>query len=290
MWIRIGSLRTVRLFLGRHWIGILTFASVPVLNLCMFLSSDEGMRWLQKLLALSDERKDAIQVWVSYGVVALIVASFLLAILGVVRASNDLGKEEVIRGLRDQAILLKGDIKHVISAYLTGFARHTLKFDEKPLKGERITMYVHNGADGDGCFIPIGRYSQNANYNRDGRASYPDNEGFIAKVWANGNAFINDYPDPQANLDAYVARCTEDGLPPETVRSLKMKSVLFYGYRILDEQELRQLAIIIVESTSRDAYTKSYLDNRFNNQERKYLFRRLAQRVKNSLDGPALPG
>lgn len=125
---------------------------------------------------------------------------------------------------------------------------------------ERITFYLH---DDKSNFVVSGRFSFQPDYDKPGRLRYPDNEGTIARSWREITAFHHDLPDPDRANSSYLKVCAEQGLSPETVNNITMKSRLYYGRRIPDARGEKPLAVIIVESIEPKRYTEDQLNKVF---------------------------
>ncbi|MBD2058114.1 hypothetical protein H6F88_19205 [Oculatella sp. FACHB-28] len=130
---------------------------------------------------------------------------------------------------------------------------------------ERISVYFHDGVD---KFVPIGRYSENPVFQRIGRSSYPENEGCIGRAWhdGQGEAFVDDLPDPNHQLSDYLERVKRDWrINKEVVKRFVMKSRTYYGCAIKSEElPTRRIAVIIIESTEEKAFEKAALKSKMN--------------------------
>ncbi len=173
---------------------------------------------------------------------------------------------------------LAQDFEAISQGYITSIARN-LGFGSKTEKTERITIYAHDSANN--VFIPFGRYSSNPKYERRGRDFYPNNQGCIAKTWEHGRWFINDYPEWNTKQKDYIERAKEDGYKPTVTKKLNMKSTLYFGWRVLDTKGDKKLAVLIVESTDSNRWTKEQLEEYFEREDRKLseIVERLAPRL-----------
>lgn len=170
------------------------------------------------------------------------------------------------------------DMEYICDGYLYTISQSKLGFGEKPPCHERITLYAH---DDGGYFIPVGRYSRNNDYRKKKGKIYHENKGVIGKAWSNGCYFANNYPDPQKEPDKYFQRCQEDGLSKQDFDEMRMRSRLYFGYRISRGQD--DVAVIIAETTSPDRYNKIELRTIFDNQEYLVVLSEKLSRWKPSL-------
>jgi hypothetical protein len=113
---------------------------------------------------------------------------------------------------------------------------------------ERISVYTQ---DSD-AFIMLGRYSKNPEYQKPGRAIYPNDEGCIARAWRNGECFIADLPDPTQVIDDYLGCLEEDwNIPRDTGQAFKMKSRSLSAFAI-EGSDRHRIAVVVFESTRTD--------------------------------------
>ena len=146
---------------------------------------------------------------------------------------------------------------------------------------ERITVYSYHA---DGYFTAFGRHSSNPAFEKPSRRSqYQEEAGCIGRAWQDGYHYSNDYPDPR-NLQEWVRRCQRDGIPEAVARSIRMKSRLYFGYRI-EARYGDRLAVVVVESTDTERFTKDQLLTFF--QEHVHELRDILEAFAPSL--PRLP-
>lgn len=116
---------------------------------------------------------------------------------------------------------------------------------------ERISVYkiIENN------FTLIGRTSINPMLKAIGRSSYPIDEGFIGKGWAEGSYFIDDLPDPMLNKgnDYYDAVNNINQIPKATLKLIKMKSRTYYVCSI-DGYDNEPTAVLVIESSNEKAF------------------------------------
>lgn len=145
--------------------------------------------------------------------------------------------------------LLRQNIDLIFGHHLKSIAR-SLNFTYN----ERISLYIIN----NDRFICCARFSQNPNYNKRGRASYPLNEGVIGEAWSKGTEFIATLPDAKKELDNYVQKTKNKyNICENTVRNFSMHPRLIFGYRISNLDQSEHNAVIIVESTTKGFMAKN---------------------------------
>lgn len=219
-------------------------------------------------LGLALEVSHTIIRWIAWPVAAVSYGAFAWTTfrheprISDLRTQVDRLKQQVERTKR-QATEELNDLYDDLFALRDGFAYWLgtlLEFGTRRENTERITIYSYNGK---GLFTPSVRYSPLPHFTKIRRHGYRDGEGIIAKAWHHGRAFANDYPDPNGDLNAYIARCAEDGIDPAVVRNIRMKSRLYYGWRVVGNTRREPLAVIIVESLDSARYTEEELDTVF---------------------------
>ena len=136
-----------------------------------------------------------------------------------------------------------------------------LDFGTRDTNNERITLYHHDPTSG--LFVPFGRYSSNPEFEKDGKSTHRDSAGCIAEAWQHGRVFENDFPDPASSPEDYMRHSQAFNLKPDEIKKLKMKSRLYFGWRIVDTKGQNELAVFIVESTDKDRWTREELEEYF---------------------------
>ena len=119
--------------------------------------------------------------------------------------------------------------------------------------------------------MPIGRYASNPDFQSNGRSSYPIKEGCIHDAWSNGWLYHNGFPDPNANRDDYVQHHIGLGIPRDTAEKLTMKSRLYCGCRVMDQNGKKPIAVVVIESTDPDRFSEDYLRKAIAEGEQQYL-------------------
>ena len=112
---------------------------------------------------------------------------------------------------------------------------------------DRISLYRYDS----GNFVMIGRYSEQPEFKAPGRAIYPAAQGVIGQAWrsAAGRAFVNNLPDPEADLEAYKEQNARlFGFPMEVVDGLRMRSRTIGAYVLKDWNGLGRAAVLVFES------------------------------------------
>lgn len=124
---------------------------------------------------------------------------------------------------------------------------------------ERISIYRYDLKKEE--FIPIGRHSPNPEYTKQGRQSYPKNEGVISKAWLNGSYLESNLPVFENNSTRYYSKVTERyNLTREVIEKMSMKSRWYYCKNLKDSQQ-RSIAVIVIESTQKLSFSKEHMDN-----------------------------
>lgn len=256
-----------------YWLG----AAVGLFGLALglaqwFTGADTVKQWTDDtVLQAKIQRVSAHAVpWLTLG---LIVS----AVVNAFRGKRLSALEAECAGLRSELEAWEQDAGLLKDAHVFGIAEQ-LKFGTVAGVSERVTVYMHNPPTAPGkrgTFVQFGRYSSNPNFDSTRRLSYPDNEGRIAETWQRGTSFAADYPDPVTDLEAYLDRCEADGLEREQARKIRMKSRLFFGWKLMDGRNQYPLAVVIVESTSPNRYNEGYLRQVFG-----YMHRTLAEAVQ----------
>lgn len=153
-------------------------------------------------------------------------------------------------------------------------------FDETSGNG-RVSLYKHTGHN----FILLGRYSQNPTYNKKSRSGYPDNEGFIAKGWEDGEFEINDIPmwkGAGTQYKSYVkSRCN---ISEEVLQNINMRSKSYYIYRFDNHDASNPLGIIVFEKIQATGIDKSTIRKILESQnyQIKFLLKTMKSLTSNS--------
>lgn len=251
----------------RRWTQILPF----LLGILYFLSADETIKYLP----LDDNIKTHIQELSIYLSIPLLIIIAIVQILQhkQIEKIGSLQKElEKVSELESENARLDENISNIIqdmeyicNGYLYSLAKGPLEFFKSIESHERITIYLH---DEKGHFYSIGRYSSNPEYGSKSREIYPSGQGNIAIAWENQMHFANDYPDPVSDPKGYSERCLRDGISEEIQKRIRMKSRLYFGYRV--SKGIKSIAVIIIESTHPDRYDYKQLQEIFD-KEKQYL-------------------
>lgn len=170
------------------------------------------------------------------------------------------GYRKRIEDLEQEKARLTSASRELLDRYLGVLANGQLKFDHN----DRISLYVHNG---DSEFTRAARYSPNANFKKSGRLSYPDDEGCIGNAWNQRAFFDDDFPDPEIEYEAFIARHVKDGLSEDAARSMSMKSRCLGAYTIMDVGGHASRAVVVVESIEPKRFSKEMLDGLFLNSD-----------------------
>jgi hypothetical protein len=160
-----------------------------------------------------------------------------------------------IASLKEQNEVISENIKNLFDGVLYNLSK---KLDFTERDQSRISLYIH---DKKQSFVPFGRYSPNPEFQKPGRSYYPDRQGCISRGWQHGWHFENTFGDTP---HAHKKKNTNDyHIPVEVYGNLKMKSYV-YAVKRLNDKNGDSLAVIVVESTQKDRFTESELQERLN--------------------------
>ncbi|MFK8267793.1 hypothetical protein [Capnocytophaga cynodegmi] len=125
----------------------------------------------------------------------------------------------------------------------------------------RISIYKHL----EDTFVLLGRYSNNPEYNKKGRDSYPNNKGFISNGWKEGYFTIHNIPKWVGNGKKYIEYVRNYcDIDEKTLRKIKMKSCSFYIKRIENEigDSRLPLGIIVFEQLQNSEIDSRSINNK----------------------------
>lgn len=141
---------------------------------------------------------------------------------------------------------------------------------------ERVSVYkVINNS-----FRLVGCASENPFLKKNENESYPIDEGFIGKGWAEGEFFIDDLPDPSLKGgDPYFNQLNSlFKIDRETAQNIDMKSRTYFVYRI-NGYDGQPKAVMVVESLNRNGFNKKEVINKLMN-----IRQSLVMFVENSIE------
>lgn len=257
----------VKAWLSDYFLELSMIFLPVVFSLGQYGTSDEAL----KMLAPGDDRLQHIYRKLSVVGMSVSFGLYVIASICHIREKKRIS-QLVAENLRLQSDLEAWslDLEALAQGYVV-FLAQQLGFGTREIPTERITIYAHDTSanNGVGVFIPFGRFSYNTKYSEKGRETYPDGQGCIAETWKNGQCFINDYPVyKEGNPKEYIKRAAKDGFEEKVVKALKMKSRLYFGWRIMDTKSYKPLAVVIVESTDQNRWQKETLEQVFTQQNR----------------------
>lgn len=115
-------------------------------------------------------------------------------------------------------------------------------------------------------FVLIGRASDNPKLQKNGRSSYPVDEGFIGKGWEENEFFINSLPDPNGRTrESYFNQiCANCNIEKSTLQSIRMKSRTFLVKRI-NGFDSQAKAVIVLESLKAAGFEKDEISQKLEN-------------------------
>ncbi|MDP9331101.1 MAG: hypothetical protein M3P11_10745 [Actinomycetota bacterium] len=162
-------------------------------------------------------------------------------------------------------------VRDACDSQLATLANHLLRLNDT----DRISLYKHERD----IFVISGRYSKNPEYAKPGRPFYPDSEGCIMRAWQQGEAFVDDLPDPESHQDAYVADLVNNWqMPLETAQNLRMKSRTLYARALEDPSGMNRTAVLVVESVEVAAFDVSDLQATMASEEGRHILEFLEKR------------
>lgn len=250
-----------------HWTDLLTTILGPLVGLVLFCASDEVIRYFHEL------------PWIAnFGQIIFIA----LAIVG----TSSLIIIHLLRPKRIGSLELKIDELESLLPDILGLSEGLIKdWSEKNnlTHSDRVTLY---GYDTDSqSFIQLARHSSDPQFRTYGRRKYPAVGGVIEKAWRNGEAFESGWPDPIQDSDAYYKRHSDLGIVPIVSQELNMKSRWYYAKKINDRIG-NDSAVLVVESTKPQAYTKGQMRNMVDQEV--HLFRRAIEVASYQIPQPSI--
>ena len=174
------------------------------------------------------------------------------------KSKNDF--EEQIQSLSEQSNVLKSNF----DAIPENMIKNLFKYFQLG-NNDRITVYRVKDSE---WFIPVGRFSDNPNFKKNGRTKYPINEGYIGKCWSNEEVIERNLPNFNKGHARYLEQVSRrSNVNEETLKNLEMKSRSFYCRRLAFNGE-EALAVIVIESLNptfsfNTDQLKGYLDGPF---------------------------
>lgn|GEM_PF-3393221 len=235
---------------------------IPVLiGIGAFTLTDEATQFLAKHLAWTETG------WRYFGWTCLGIG----ALLYFPSAIASIRRKKRVTQLEARERDLKEALDGVSSDALKVFDQHLLRVAEalalnRPGATDRITLYANGGT---GYFTALARYSPDPVLRRKTSKIYHEEQGCIGKAWRKGEHFDNEYPDSR-NEEGWLKRAKRDGLPWDVASKIRMKSRLYYGYRI-DSRSQESLAVVILESTEPNRYLPSDLREFFDHKGKELL-------------------
>jgi hypothetical protein len=255
---------SVGTWLDDHWIQAgLGICSLAFAACCLALSSEV-------LDQITDKSHHAdIKRWAVRFLWVILFSSVVFWIFNLKQAKRLTQLEDEVDNLNKEKDVLAENVGSLIEGYLVNLASVKLGFGGQANCTERISLFSHDEAGGQ--FVLAARYSPSPTYRARRRSEYPDTQGCLATAWQTGSDFMDDMPDPAGSLDEYAAQQAAAGFPEAEARQLRMKSRLYYAYRVMDSRNRKPIAAVVVESTAINRFTRAELDQVFNNDERQFM-------------------
>lgn len=212
----------------------------------MFIGTGASGAGIGILLSFSDNGDLATSI-------SLLVGGTLLFILGLVlRTKNEKRHSELQNNLLE--------LENSIEQMSTSIRQHCI--DVLRVIGEtklgftsgtgghcRISFYLHDPLAN--IFTLNARYSHDPVFLKPGRSTFPDDQGVISKCWRSphGEIYRSVPIRFEADKAAYSREQRKLGLSVDDARKLRMKSQLYFGWRVRDKSVSHQVGVFIVEST-----------------------------------------
>jgi hypothetical protein len=211
-------------------------------------------------VATTPEAQRRIKFWGMIGFFACTVAQIALAITSLKRAKR-ISKLELQldqcqsqnREMLEETANFIQDVFDICDGFLYILAAHG------PLEQshtDRVSLYARDEKSRQ--FLLLGRYAVNENWRKSGRKAYPSDQGCIARAWENDEHYEADFPD-RADVDRFKNFCNGYGIPIDVASSLRMPSRFYYGWKVRDLSGHRAIAVLILESTKPNRYTRKEL-------------------------------
>jgi hypothetical protein len=131
------------------------------------------------------------------------------------------------------------DYYQTFDDYLESLSK-AFRFDKR----ERMTVYKRQGDS----FVILGRFASRPQFTERHRPIYHGDQGVIGGAWRDGWAFEACLPNPDGDLDRYLAEVQEKWkIPPEVTREFHLKARSLAAAVIMDQNRNR-LAVLVIES------------------------------------------
>ena len=246
--------------LNLRFIVLLFETLLPIVfGLLTFFISEEAITLYNKFLTHIVAGQQIIPLTnFEWAIVTAVPLSAIGWMLTIFYRYNEFGKELQLdlskRNLEvaEQKIeLYELNIKSLVNGFI-----YTISKDLGLTNEDRITIYSHSATKG---FIIFGRHSFNMTYNEKHRVSFSDSEGVISKAWNVGHHFDNQIPAP-SDLNKYTSYQLEHYKIPKMVsRNMKMKSLMIFGWSVINHNSQAPIAVIVVESTIQNKFSEKQL-------------------------------
>lgn len=252
-------------YIGDYWtdISLVIFGVVTTISTYMF--SDEAIRywWDSPDIKHTDLIYKQFKFWSSKGIIFGILGTLIIGFFHFRKQNRLSTLENKIGELESEQESVLHDLGAVIRGYLWGIVEN-LNFGPD----DRVTLYSHEAKIQS--FIPLERISLNPIFNKKSRTSYPDNEGYIAKAWQEGFAFEENLPSFDTAKKKYINKAKQVNFPESLHSVVRMKSRLYFGWRITDSKNEIPLAVLMIESLAPDRWTKEELEKYFLQEKKKF--------------------
>lgn len=177
--------------------------------------------------------------------------------------------------LQKETAFLKENFDNTLKGFISVFARNALGFGQTEYEeknNERISFFTYN--EGSKNFTLQVRYSCNALYDKNGKVTY-DEKGIIYQAFINDECYDNTFPDMvdnEGNLSQEYIEYHKRNykLTKDEVLNLTMKPRFMYAYAIKDENNMKNIGVIVIESTIPNRYDKQHLSKKMEDNRKSF--------------------
>ncbi len=250
-------------FVVDYWTDISLPIFAMITSAAFFGFTDEAIKYWSSIDDVNNQIFQKYKYWTTLIIIVTIVLTIVTLVFHIIKQESISKLRKANRDLKADRDLVRNDLSAVINGYLYGIVEN-LEFQET----DRVTIYSHD--DKFKHFVPFNRISQNPELDKHGRNAYPDNQGYIGKTWREGKFFIDSLPEWKTNEAEYIKIMKRENFPKGLHKTLRMKSRLFFGWRINDSKDQKPLAILMIESTEPNRWTEEQLTDYFVQEKKKF--------------------